>query len=87
LKYLHAFQRDRVQLPHVLIVIRRVGSDVGCSGHDRGVSCFGQHVSIDEVCIEVLGEVVPIILGDAAGTRFLPCAQRKQGCEISSMVA
>jgi hypothetical protein len=31
--------------------------------------------------------VVPIILGDAAGTRFLPCARRKQGCEISSMVA
>jgi hypothetical protein len=45
---------------HVLVIIRRIGGDVGYGGHDHSFPGLGQYVDLIEFCSQVSCDVVCI---------------------------
>jgi hypothetical protein len=51
LQHPDALERQAAKLSHVLVIIRRIGSNVGCGGHDRNFPSLGQYVDLIEFCL------------------------------------
>jgi hypothetical protein len=60
LKHPNSFEGQIPQMPHMLIVIGCVRSDVRCCCHDRRFFGFGQQICFVELRFQISGDVVHI---------------------------
>jgi hypothetical protein len=51
LKHPDAFKCEVPQMPHVLIIVGRIGSDICCYRHDGGFFGSGQQLDLIEFCL------------------------------------
>jgi hypothetical protein len=59
-KHSDALERQAAKLSHVLIIVRHIGSDVCCGGHDRSFPGLGQYVDLIEFSFQVSCDIVRV---------------------------
>jgi hypothetical protein len=60
LKHPNSLERQVPQMPHMLIVVGCVRSNIRCCCHDRNFLGLGQQIRFVNVCFQISGDIVHI---------------------------